>query len=269
MFRYSKSFKNIMSLYETTLEAFNTKNYETLCKMLQDPNLDVNTFDDINSNVMRCFGIQDHEILKLLLKHPKIELNFIINLHVTMLDLVCQNGTPEVTRLFLSDPRIKPESKAKLFFFALGLLFPSLNLTPNYTAIQYIIANDNFPEFNTDKPMAKLVQNHINGIKHEDKSIDLIAKYIEDPYGTRFLVRTKLNQKLLSAFLYALVILTNDEYLELKSKSQEIIKFFKITSKLPIEMIMVLCNRTMGLSNDIIVSSLLEECLKYLIYKYE
>jgi len=120
-----------------------------------------------------------------------------------------------------------------------------------------------------------------------------MEQFIKDPLGTRAEIRKKLNitsfpvvdpiKKKYSVQLFALMVLLTDEYLqlktlskpeqssssstptsaffpalsakELKTRKERQLSYLKISSKLPLELQMVLSNRTYEFSRDIIMAN--------------
>lgn len=87
-------------------------------------------------------------------------------------------------------------------------------------------------------------------------------KYLSEPYMQEYLknpsrIRNKLRQQfhidtIKSSKLFALIIYNTDNYFSLRNLNTEQVRFFKIASKLPIELQMLLANRTFGVAHDII-----------------
>lgn len=109
--------------------------------------------------------------------------------------------------------------------------------------------------------MAKLMSKEFLLPKDYQAIVELLENFEKDPKATTQILRNDY-----ISHLFALTVLLTDEYLNIINNSDlDIIKFFRIMIRLPIELQMVICNRTYWSLNDIVPSNNLEQWFRYLL----
>jgi len=84
-----------------------------------------------------------------------------------------------------------------------------------------------------------------------------------------------LSTECLSAHLFSLTVLHSDSYLLLKSPASDdrqitqATRFFKMTSRLPLELQMIVCNRVFRVSRDLISTKDSEPAFRYLVHTFQ
>ena len=95
--------------------------------------------------------------------------------------------------------------------------------------------------------------------------VTLLERFKENPLETRHAVRVDLRwYSQAAAMVFALVIFVSDELLAIRQTTTPATRFFRITSRLPLELQMVLCNRVVGLAKEIIPRRACEAAFKAL-----
>lgn len=100
--------------------------------------------------------------------------------------------------------------------------------------------------------------------------VSLLERYRQNPMATRREVCWELGVVTQGASLFALVVLCTDDYLKpietnLGGPRKPLAKFFQIAKRLPLEIQMVLCCRTVGSMRNIIRSRDVEIALRTIL----
>lgn len=255
-------------------EKMNEKHYKawTMCRdrvlegfeeLISDPEFDVNHTDgpwDFTLLHWVCRNILE-EHLKILLAHPKIDVNpKNDNGWGSPFGLVCVSGNINMVKMMLNDPRIKVHDEVlyvidysddtKCLEWMLILRGEELNLRIPF------LAHPN----NAQREMQNLICD-VNSDR--EATIKSLCRKHRMPYKTDV------------AHLYALVLLVNKGYMELMIYSYSLedsrgimyiparfpkeYRFFSILTRLPLELSMILCNRTYGSPKLFIPSVLIAE----------
>ena len=199
-----------------------------------------------------------HEIVKILLTQPLVNVNVMYSFGLTALGLACEAGNLEVIRLLCEDPRV------------------DVNLTTN-----------RFGSF----PLFKVAcRNNLEGVKllialrGEDLQLERMASYDGNKWTTSLEIATELGfteiTSLLEKFtanpqqnqgelrvelgfpgslasrVFALVVFLCEDLLKIKETEPKTAasKFFTIATSLPMELQMVLCHRVVGSKKQNILS---------------
>jgi hypothetical protein len=82
---------------------------------------------------------------------------------------------------------------------------------------------------------------------------NLMSEYQADPQSTRLrLQREQYNNKEMAGELFSLVVYLSDDYFKLKEGKEKEKRFFKIATRLPMDLQMVLCNKVFWIDSPII-----------------
>jgi hypothetical protein len=210
-------------------------------ELISDPEFDVNhtggPYDFTLLHWVCRSQLEEH--LRILLAHPKIDVDPKTARWNSPFRLVCRSGNINMVKMMLKDPRVKVRDEVKFvmdccdvecFEWMLMLRGDELNL-------------------NNDR----------------EETVKSLCRKHHVPYKTD------------AAHLYALVLLMNNEYMELMTYSYSLensrgimyipslfpkeYRFFSILTRLPLELSMILCNRTYGSPKLFIPSSVIAEQL--------
>ena len=247
---------------------------EVVSLLLADPRIDPNKADDDNGATPFFIACQEghKEVVSLLLADPRIDPNKASNEGVTPFFMACQNGHREVVSLLLADPRINPNMPTN--DQSTPLWFASQN--GHLAVVQHLLAlgreidtgkrsdvnNKTAAEQGRAMGTADKEDNDTEEAYERSKTngplcADVIDEYEHDPVTVRN--RLRRQPGLLEHFighLFALVVFYSDSFVVMNEKlaHPDTRRFFKITSRLPLEIQMIICNRIFGSPKDIIIS---------------
>jgi len=208
----------------------------------------------------------------MLLADPRIDPNKPKNDGTTPFFAACENGHKEVVSLLVADPRIDHKANINQ---TTRLWQASQN--GHLAGVQHLLAS----EKEIDTTMRSAFNNQtaaeqgraIGGrtTKEENETeedfqrrrtnaplcADLIDEYERDPVAVRHRLRRQpgLREHFIG-HLFALVVFHSDSFAVINERTAHSYnrRFFKITSQLPLDLQMVLCNRIFGSPRDIILS---------------
>jgi hypothetical protein len=194
------------------------------------------------------------EVVKLFLAHPAINVNVLTKAGSTPLLLSCSSGKVSVVQVLLKDPRVEitlaDEGNCTPLWWAAGC--------GQEVVVEWLIACDR------DLGDVKNIKGkHLGGKKctalkiarekGESKVMSLLERFLAKPESTRHQVRVKLGlSDALAAEVFALTIFLCDDLLQFKAifvthrrsaTVTSIRRFFKMMSKLPMDVQMIICHR--------------------------
>ena len=214
------------------------------------------------------------EVVSLLLPDPRVDHNKGMKDGTTPLFMACQEGRLEVVCLLLADIRIDP-NKPRNDQTTTPLWIASQN--GHLVVVQHLLASGR----EIDTKMRSTFNNKTaaeNGRKMRERIFktsseseeafqrsktngplcaDLIDEYELDPVAVRRrLCRQAGLREYFIGHLFALVVFHSDSFVIINERTahSDLKRFFKITSQLPLDLQMVLCNRIFGSPRDIILS---------------
>ena len=259
---------------------------EVVSLLLADPRIDPNK-SNRNSTTSFFIACQEghKEIASLLLADQRVDPNKAKNDGATPFSVACECGHKEVVLLLLADPRIDPNKPMNNY--TSPLWYASQN--GHLVVVQLLLASEK--EINTrtrstfnNKTAAE--QGRTTGLRatkpaDEPEGIfqrkktnsplcaDLIDEYERDPEHLRVKHRLRRLPGLREYFighLFALVIFHSDNFVAINERTahSDTRRFFRITSHLPLDLQMVLCNRIFGSPRDVILSRDSELGFRYL-----
>jgi len=214
------------------------------------------------------------EVVSLLLAESRIDLNKPLNDGTTPLSVACQNGHEEVVSLLLADPRIDPnkpwtDQSTPLWFASQN---GHLTVTQHLLATGTEIDTRRRSTFNNStaaqqaRAMGKRTTKRVPETEEDFQRrkidcplcADLIDDYEREPEH-QVLHRLRRQPGLREYFighLFALVVFHSDSFTVINERTAHSYtrRFFRITSQLPLDLQMVLCNRIFGSPRDIILS---------------
>jgi len=211
------------------------------------------------------------EVVSLLLADPRVDPIKPNKREVSALFMACQEGRMEVVSLLLADPRIDPNKPRN--DQSTPLWFASQN--GHLVVVQHVLASGR--EIDTRKRSnAKTAAEHARwmgaritkGFSETEEDFqrrkidsplcaDLIDDYERDPVTARHRLRRQPGlREYFIGHLFALVVFHADSFAIINERTahSDTRRFFRITSQLPLDLQMVLCNRIFGSPRDIILS---------------
>jgi hypothetical protein len=222
------------------------------------------------------------EIIKLLLAHPKVDPNIkTTSIGETPFHLVCGfcEGIPAtVFTLFLDDHRIRLNELSKNGFTPLVLLVKERNID----CIKMWMASGRPLDIGSpDSPdgyaLRDEIQTTIEGFSQPRETFmeewraikGLLASYRDHQKETINKVRKELDwHRKRAAPLYAAVVFVSDGFLEIIKTERDpdkAARFFSIARRLPLELQMVLCHRSVKSGGTIIPASVADPAFRDLV----
>jgi len=210
------------------------------------------------------------EITEALLNHPDIDVNPQNRLGFTPFYKCCADGEEELVRLFLKDPRLRPN------IAALRSKTPMWIASRNgrYEVVRWMLAlrGDELDMQKKGNLYGELSSPlEIAREKKKPKVSLLLERFQKNPAGTQHELRLQLRQvEALTAQLFATVVFLCDDFLSLPSPDKRTpaaataVRFFNIGRALPMELQMVLCRRVYGSSKQHVLSKDSEMAFWYL-----
>jgi len=249
---------------------------EVVKKLVDDPAVDVNWRDpDVGRTPFyrACF-FGWTSVVEFLMRNPRIDPTEPQNEGATPFNIACQKAHQEVVSLLLADPRIDPNKPTN------NQTTPLWQASQNghLAVVQHLLASGR--EIDTkmkstfnNRTAARQGRASGTATRGADESAeayergktfgplcaDLIDEYEREPEHLRVFHRLRRQPGVREYFighLFALVIFHLDSFVVINERTahSDTRRFFKIASRLPLEIQMVLCNRTFGSPRDIILS---------------
>jgi len=246
---------------------------EVVSLLLADPRIDPNEADDEGYTplFMACQEGRK-EVVLLLLADPRVDPSKPLKSQTTPFFIACENGHKEVVSLMLADPRIDPDKPMNNQ--TTPLWFASQN--GHLVVAQHLLASAK--EIDTKRrshfknrtaaEQGRAMGERTKGTNDTDEDhqrkkangpfcASLIDEYEHDPVAVRHrLCRLPGLREYFIGHLFALVVFHSDSFVVINERlaHPDTKRFFKITSQLPLDLQMVLCNRIFGSPRDIILS---------------
>jgi len=228
-------------------------------------------FGDASPFLVAChYGHK--EVVSLLLADPRVDPNKVWENEATPSMQACQEGHKEVLLLLLADPRIDPNKSAT--DQSTPVWYASQN--GHLAVVQHLLASgreidtqirSNFNDSTaaeqgrsigkrTTKPADETEDDFQRRKTNGPLCADLIDEYERDPVGVLHRLRRQSGlREYFIGHLFALVIFHSDNYLTVNERTTDSSRnFFRIATRLPLELKMVLGNRAFGSPKDIVLS---------------
>lgn len=229
--------------------------------------LDINWQYSEHSNytALHIAVVNNHlQMVQLLLKHPKIDLNGKDAYGNTPFTYSC--WVPDrfdTLKLLLTDSRLDINTRDKYGYSPIWWIC----CNGLYLAIEWIIAlrpddiDDN--KIGTDDTQQMNIL-EVARACNRVRTVDLLERFFNDRTRIVYNIRRELKiPKYLAVDLFVLVILFSDDFLEFKvPEDPKVKRLFLILKRLPIEIQMVCCHRIFGSSRNIIQSKDFEDGLR-------
>ena len=243
------------------------------------PNLDIN-FKSLRNGwtALHWACVNGHvDVVKALLRHPKIHVNAANSIGNTPFLLSCSTGCTDVVTLLLRDSRLICVSPN----VAGDTPFRSAAGNGHVLIVMWLLTV--IPVADLAVPDAIIVSGSPQRKIHEDLAdyqdrcvrcaavADLLTRFLENPGRVRHQIRLTLRlQDEIAVELFAMVVFLCDGLLKPITDTpppdlQPASRFFAIVSRLPIELQMIVCCRACGSLNDSILKDSSEAGFKALI----
>jgi len=190
------------------------------------------------------------DFITFLLAQPGIKVNALNSKHETPLFAACRGHLPPCIRVLLADPRVRP-------------YISSQGVSP----LELLTRNDQNDEIKIWIASGREVRLNLSG---RSSLVDLataggrlypkfiFTRFQNNPIRTRLEVRRQLGESNeLAAESFALVVFTCDgllqvpeSQLEKTPRSERATRFFRILQRLPLELQVLICNRSVGSKKD-------------------
>lgn len=259
---------------EQLWQAATAGNLDCVRELAEDPGVDVNWADKEmkRTPLYRASGHNWPAIVEYLLRNPRTLVNQQMAEGASPFFIACQGGWKDIVILLLADPRVDVElpddhNSSPLWMAACYgqllivqlLLASGRHLNPNsvstfndMTPAQSARWAVRQPEWGMvgDSPANRRAYGAVIG--------DLLDEFDRNPVQVRLRLRRLPGVR--EPFIgraFALIVFLTDGFLRIRGDSHDGFsleeRFFDISSKLPLELQMVLCNRMFGSPNDIIL----------------
>jgi len=243
--------------------------------LADDPAVDVNWGDPElgRTPFYRACFFGWTSVVEYLMRHPRVDVVKPNKNEATAFFLACQEAHQEVVLLLLADPRIDPSMPRNNQ--GTPLWYASQN--GHLVIVQHLLASGREIDtrmrstFNNrtaaeharvtgariTKPGSETEEDFQRKKINSPLCADLIDDYERNPVATRHRLRRQpgLREHFIG-HLFALVVFHSDSFAVINEKTAQSYtkRFFRITSQLPLELLMLLCNRVFGSPRDIILS---------------
>jgi len=233
----------------------------TACQMCGDDSFD---YENSNSLINDVPWSDRINIVLLLLADPRVNINKTMDWNISPLWISSRFGHLSVIRHILASNRMVNINQASDYD---GLTAYGHCLFQSYTVYHIQQYGDNTIE--TQKE-------HQLRTRNCRLIADLLAKYNCDPSTTRTTLRQLPDiQPYFIAEVFTLIVLLCDDYLQPKQcyinddNVKDVIRFFSITSRLPMDLQMVICNRMFMSQSNHVLSRHLYLAMKKVYHHYQ
>jgi len=199
-----------------------------------------------------------YDLVSQLLTHPRrVNPNQRDHFGWTPFILACDRDAVEIVELLLNDPRVDVNCRSDAG--NTGLTWACWN--GHVKVVEQILASLRYVAKADITLAMNKAKNGYNVEKASDFPLiqDLLQDYQNEPFNTVRQLRIKLNlQEYGPVSVFVLIVLLCDDYLGLirveGEKYRQLTQFFEIMMKLPMDLQMVVCNRSSILSAFLIIS---------------
>jgi len=246
---------------------------EVVSLLLAEQRTDPNRQNDIGVTPLFIACQEGHEeVISLLLADPRIDFNTPTNDGATPFFTACSFGHRGIVSAMLADPRIdhsKPKNNQSSPLWV-ACQHGHLVIVQHLLASKKEIDTRKRSNFNrnTAAEQGRQQPSVPKSLKETEEDFqrrkangplcaDLIDEYELDPVAVRRRLRRQPGlREHFVGHLFALVVFNSDNFVVINESlaHSDLKRFFKITSRLPLDLQMVLCNRIFGSPRDIILS---------------
>ena len=260
-------------------------------RLLADPRIDVNSVTPKGSTAFFFACVAgDEGVVGLMLQDPRVDVTRPDRYGSSPFFIACQHSNEGVVRLMLQDPRVDPNTPMldgqtpcsvalemnNLGVFKLLLALGSDIKTDALVDVEKTLSFE-LPEdwlaFASGFEKSFITPREIGEKKGHLNCVALLDEFQRDRSSVKLRLWEELElQGLVAAELFVLVVFLSDDYLALPPPTTpEVIRirrFLAISRRLPIELQMVLCNRTCGSPKDLIPMLLSEPAFRTLAWRF-
>ena len=280
-----------MTSKESLWEAAGEGNLESVRELAGDPSVNVNWIGPVkgDSPIHQASRFARLEVLRELLGNPRVDVTQRNHLGGTPLSISCFTGNVEMTLLLLGDPRFDPnlitgDGSTPLWFASQNGHLP---IVAHLFALEVVINTSVVSTWNSTTA-AEHARNMAGALRQDYETeddpprrkrynlevADLINDYERDPAAVRR--RMRRNPRIRDTYIarvFAIVIFFTDGFVGLKPAAAAAAaaatatatatgsacakddprRFLRITSGLPMDLQMLLCNRMFGSPRDIVL----------------
>jgi len=258
---------------------------EVVSLLLADPRIEPNhqSVSDGATPFSKSCQYGRPEVVSLLLADPRIDPSKPLDDGATPFFVACQEGHGQVVGMLLLDARVDPnslaeESTSPLWMLSQGcflegarILLASerqIDTTTICTATGNTAAQQGRAMSAEEQEPEESLEDHNRRITNGSLVADLIDEYERDSMSVRHrLRRTPGIRNFYIVHTFAVVVFFCDGFLRINgatTPSSGVERFFKICSRLPLELQMIICNRMFGSPNDLVKSKDSEPGFKWL-----
>ena len=238
----------------------------------ENPNFDVNqaiTRFGTTALHIACHH-NHHKIVSTLLSHPDIDVNPVNSFGFTPFLNACQKKSVETLKVLLRDFRVEIDGgNVDIALIPVFMLCRWQDLE----TMKLLIASGK--ELNIDKKEISFGEEvsviEIAREMHESVVVSLLERFIRNQSQTRHEIRVELGvTDALAAELFATTVFLCDDYLRIikSNERSQSDRFFRIVSRLPMELQMIICCRVYGSVKDNILSKDSEVVFQFLAKKF-
>jgi ankyrin repeat protein len=261
------------SAEQEMIDAADRGKFEKVEALSRDhPSLDVNWKDQHGWTALHYASYRGHlEGVKLLLVHPHINVNAQTTSGGTPLYIACAYNSISIIKLLLKDPRVDITMATNYGCTPLWIA----SWEGYYDIIELLIASGrDLGDLNQKGKTwgrADFTAREIGRRNDRTEVVSLLERFVANPELTRYHLRVKLRLfNELAAEFFALIVFVCDDLLKLKpassftSKTFPALRFFTVATKLPMELQMILCCRSIGSMKQNILRKDSELAFKFL-----
>lgn len=190
--------------------------------------------------------------VKELLTYKDIDLNVKKKTGQSPLIASIHNQKHEVLKLLVAQPKLNIHNDK------------CVNLTP----LDYAILNDDI--ISVKLLLLRDCTNYKMTVTREEIR-EILDMYDEDPMMTKYIIAKELDvwPMNIKSDIYTFIVLTSDNYFHIRNKSNKMVRFMKITTRLPLELQMMICQRVVGSAKTIIRSVEIKYGLRSIMRNYK
>jgi len=227
----------------------------------ENPGLDINWQHPSYSNrtsLHIASQMGHHEIVKILLAHPLINVNILDEEGLIALSLACEEGNTEVVHLLCEDLRVEVNLTASKYGYIplyLTVCFHS------FESVKWLMAlrgeDLDLGEKASYDGTNWTTSLEIAGELGFTEIISLLERFTANPAQVQYELRVELGLPAsLASELFAVVVFLCDDLLKIRHVETQTSagRFFSIAAMLPMELQMLLCHRVVGSTKQNILS---------------
>jgi hypothetical protein len=239
--------------------------YEVVKYLLTWPQLKINFASDTGATPF-MLACQEGcvTVVRLLMAHPRCDINLADENRITPFSMACRFANHEIIRDLLDDPRVNLGQWDSEKLTTIDVMIQRGEVD----VVKCLLASHRTPYIDCNHVVRC---QHALGLTSErrDKMSCLMNDYLQDPQKVKMSLRLeKAYQDYYIPRLYALTILFADHYLRERLVSTRVGRFFRLVSRLPVELQAVLCHRAAGSMGDVITAQTAEQGFQWVVLRF-